>query len=211
MAIVCDVSDSTLGLACAPADLLGAFDLWLADGLATPGASLTVYVVGSSRDTARRVLTLTVPEQSVGARVAGVLGVRRALPTLLPERPEPNTSAIAEALSVALSELRERRGRYRLVVLSDLRQVTPGRWNFERDVPPTSKFVPWLKTELFLADLQGVPVLACGLHPHRGPSAGPASATLLTQLRATWEGTFRALGAPDVRLLTTCEVAFASP
>jgi len=242
MAIVCDRSDSTQGLVCLPLSLLGAFDWWLAVGVATT-ASLSVYVVGTSRDTAQLVYTLTVPPRSVGEQVAVVLGARAELTALLPasgaqqgeenecknaSAPRPaashpqqkkqreeneckNASAIAEAISVAGSALRERVGQHRLVLLSDLRQYTRGAWNFERSVPTTREFVAWWRSTNLWVNLEGIPVLACGLHHHRSPGAPPHTATLATHVRDTWSGTLHALGATDVRLFSTCQEAFPVP
>lgn len=209
-AIVCDRSNSTLGMACTTASLLGAFDGWLADSRATAGAWFAIYRVGSSRDTAQAIYTLAVPERAVGERVAFLLGARAELPQVLPERAAPNASAIAEAISVAVGELRQRGGRYRLVVLSDLRQVTPRRWNFEQVVPPAPRFVAWLQASHLAVDLRGIPVLACSLHHQRGPGASPHDAPQATQLRQVWAHAWRAMGAPDVEMFPTCEAALAS-
>jgi hypothetical protein len=52
-AVICDRSDSTVGMACTTVGLMSAFDAWIADSFALKGASLSIYVVGSSRDTAK--------------------------------------------------------------------------------------------------------------------------------------------------------------
>jgi hypothetical protein len=184
------------------------FDWWLADGLITPGSSLAIWVVGTSVDTTRLVYMLTVPAHVLGERVAFVLAARQELATLLAERPEKNASAIAEAFHVAVSTLRERVGRYRVVMLSDLRQVTPRTWNFEQVVPPPHQFLAWWKMARLLVDLQGVPVRVCGLSQQQGPGTSPSSASLLPQLRDTWESTLKAMGATEVGLFTACEAAF---
>lgn len=210
MAVVCDRSNSTLGVACTPEGLLGAFDLWIADGLAAAGSSWSVYVAGSSRDTVRLLYTLSVPERSVGERVALLLSARRELAQLLSGTLEENSSALVEAIHLAMGEIGERKGRYWLVVLSDLRQFTPGRWNFERSVPSPQRFASWWRTERLSVDLRDIPVTACGLHNRRGPGARPYDARIAVQTRDAWDGAFRAMGATEIGMFSTCEAAFAS-
>jgi hypothetical protein len=177
-----------------------------------PGASLSVETVGPpSRHFLRAVYHLTVPDLSLGERVAFVLGGRQELSQLLTGPPEQYTSTIAEAISATVSRLRERRGRYQLFVLSDLLQITPGVWNFEQTLPQPQDFLAWLKKSGVGADLRDIPVLACGVHT--GQSAGgqsPYSAASAARLRDLWEKAFQALGAPEVKLFSSCDAAFAA-
>ena len=207
VAIACDRSDSTQGAACTPAALLRAFDLWVAEGLAQPGASLSVEMVGPLRDALRSVYHVSVPDLSVGERVAFVLGARRELAQLLAGSVEKYASTIAEAISVTVRRLRERNGRYRLVVLSDLHQITAGVWNFDRAVPPPPTFIAWLKKTQLFSDLRDIPVLACGLHTGHYGSYSAAHATRLHDL---WQAVFQAAGAPEVKLFSSCDAGFAA-
>ena len=124
-AIVCDVSASTLAFACDGNALLRAFDFWVARGLVRPGSSLSVAVVGPSRDTMRTVFDLSVPDRSLGERIAFILVARAQLAQLPGTYFKENASAIIETIHVAVSKLRERQGRYDLIVLSDLRHRHP--------------------------------------------------------------------------------------
>lgn len=206
-AIVCDRSDSNLGATCTPATLLRVFDRWVAEALAQPGASLSIEMVGPLQDALRAVYHLSVPDLSVGERVAFVLGERLALARLLEGSGEKYGSTIAEAISVTIRRLRERRGRYELVVLSDLLQITAGVWNFDQVVPSPQNFLTWLKSSRLAADLRDIPVLACGLHTGHFGSYSQAHAT---RLYGVWEAAFQSMGAPDVKLFSSCEAGFAA-
>jgi hypothetical protein len=206
-AIVCDRSDSNLGATCTPAALLRVFDRWMAEGLAQPGASLSVEMVGPLQDALHAVYHLSVPDLSVGERVAFVLGARLALAQLLEGSEEKYASTIAEAISVTVRRLRERSGRYELVVLSDLLQITGGVWNFHQAIPSPPAFLAWLKSSRLTADLRDIPVLSCGLHTGH---FGAYSAAHATQLHGVWQAAFEAMGAPQVKLFSSCEAGFAA-
>src|SRR5205814_4484740 len=124
--------------------LLAAFDRWVAQGLMLPGASLSVEMVGTSPYFLRPVFLLTVPDLPLGERVAFVLGARGELARLFTDASAQYASTIAEAVSAAVSRLRERRGRYELLLLSDLLQITSGVWNacFRPWEPRTSNYSP---------------------------------------------------------------------
>ena len=195
--------------ACHATALLRAFDFWVAEGLARPGSSLSVDVVGPSRETMRTVFDLSVPDRSVGERIAFMLGARAQLAQLKSESFEKNGSAIVEAIHAAVSKLRERSGRYSLVVLSDLRQFTP-EWDFEQTVPQAPTFLTWLKKTHLLSDLRDINVRGCGMHNRRTPGRGSYTATRAAQLQEIWERTFRAMGAPQVKLFSSCDSGFAT-
>ena len=206
-AIVCDKSDSTLGATCTPASLLRVFDRWIAEGQAQPGASLSVEMVGPLQDALHAIYHVSVPDLSVEERVAIVLGARMELAQLLEGSGEKYASTIVEAISATVRRLRERNGRYRLFVLSDLHQITSGVWNFEQAVPSSPNFIVWLKKTQRFSDLRNIPVLACGMHTGHFGSYSAAHATRLYDL---WQAVFQASGAPEVRLFSSCEAGFAA-
>jgi hypothetical protein len=210
LAVVCDMTASTLEIACNATALLRVFDFWITEGLARPGSSLSVDMVSPSRDTMRTLFHISVPESSVGARTAFILGARAELAKLKSESFDKNASAIAEAFHAAVSKLRERRGRYFLIVLSDLRQYT-SEWDFDETVPRPATFTAWLKRAHLMADLRETPLRACGLHSHRSPGRGLHTAKRAAQLQELWERTFRAMGAPEVNLFSSCDAGFAAP
>jgi hypothetical protein len=202
-AIVCDRSDSTLGAACTPGALLLVFDHWVKEGLLSPASSLSVEMAGPLKDALRPVFSLTVPpDLPVGERIAYALGARIELAQLFAGSVEKYASTIAEAVSTTVSRLRERRGRYQLVLLSDLLQISPGTWNFEQALPLPNDFLSWLRKTNLAPDLRDIPVLVCGLHTGH---FGTNSQTYTTRLRDLWQRTFQSLGAPDVKIVSSCE------
>jgi hypothetical protein len=208
--VVCDASASTLGVACNATSLLRAFDFWVAEGLARPGSSLSVAVVGPSRDTMRTVFELSVPDRSIGERIAYLLVARVQLAQLPGTSYGENASALVEAINVVVSKLRERQGRYALIVLSDLRQLS-SEWDFDEAIPHTSTFLKWLKKTHLLPDLRDFSsVLVCGMHNHRSPGRDPYTAKRAAQLQELWQRTFHEAGAPDLKLFTSCDSAFAA-
>jgi hypothetical protein len=205
--IACDRSDSTFGATCTPEALLRVFDHWIAEAMVQPGASLFVEMVGPLQDALHAVYYVTVPDLSVGERIAFILGARRELAHLLDGSKEQYASTIAEAVSATVRRLRERQGRYKLVVLSDLLQLTAGVWNFGGAVPTPHAFLSWLKSTQLTADLRDIPVLACGVHTGH---FGSYSAAHATKVHDVWQAAFAGMGAPEVTLFSSCEAGFAA-
>jgi hypothetical protein len=210
ISVVCDLSSSTLEAACNTTSLLRAFDFWLAKGLARPGSTLSVALVGASRDTMRTLFHLSVPQRSVGKRVAILLGARAQLAELLQsESFDKNASAIVEAIHAAVSRLRERQGLYGLIVLSDLRQLTP-EWDFDTNIPDSRVFTDWLKKTRLLPDLQEFGVVACGIHDQRSPGRGLHTATRAAQLHDLWQAVLQAAGAHEFKLFHSCDACLTA-
>ena len=185
------------------------FVRWLEASRAAPASSLTLWIVGRSRDTAQRLDPVVVPNGSIGWRVAVVASHLQALEHQLAVRLPGSASAIAEALSAAVEELRDRPGRHALWLWSDGRQITPGGVDFEnRRIPTLQQFIEWLRSAGLLSDLRGIPVRGCGWHYRRsGPGAAPWDAGRARQTREVWAGALHAMGAPAVALSTTCDAA----
>jgi hypothetical protein len=210
VAVICDRSSSTEAIACNRGLLQVAFDHWAGETVAPPSASFSVYLPGTSRDTTRLVYSAHVPRGSPGRRLAYLAGARRELQQLLPKELDSNASALVEAIHVAASELRERTGRYRLVIASDGRQVSPGVWNFERAVPVPATFIAWLRRTRMLADLREFDVIACGFHHRRGFGEVGNDPLLAVKLHDVWKGSLAAMQAPTARLNASCDTAFGS-
>jgi hypothetical protein len=210
-AVLCDRSSSTLGAACTTGGLLHAFDQWLAESLAAPASSLAIYEVGDSHKAAKPLYQLVVPDRSVGERVAALSGARTELMGILANPAAGSASPVAEGISEVVSMLRQRHGRYRLTVKSDLLQRTQGVWNFERTVPATARFVAWLRKEGLIADLRDIPVTVCGVHHRPLPNGqGATTRTRAVQVKAVWTDAFRAMGAGDVTMRARCDDPFAT-
>ena len=208
-AILCDRSSSTLGAACTTGGLLHAFDQWLAESLAVPGSSHSIYEVGQSY-AVKPLYQLVIPERSVGERVAVLSGARAEITHLLAHPATGRASPVAEGNYEVVSLLRERHGRYRLMILSDLLQLTPGVWNFERStIPASARFVSWLKKEGLMADLRDIPVTVCGVHNRPLPKGqGAPARTRAVQVQAVWRDAFRAMGAGEVTMRPRCDDPF---
>jgi hypothetical protein len=204
--IVCDRSGSTQGASCTPSVLLRLFDKWVAESLLLPNATLSVEMVGALRDSLRPIFDLSVPNLPVGERVAHILGARSELSRLFAGGDQYG-STIAEAISTAVRRAREHRGVHRLTVLSDMQQISPGIWAFEKALPTPQAFHSWLKQTGLAADLKGVSVLVCGVPTgHFGQNSAPYA----TRLQDLWRQVFQSMGAPDIQWFSSCEAAFAA-
>ena len=208
-AVICDRSSSARDHY-SSGDLASAFDAWIVEGHAVSGATFTVYQMGRSYDTTVKVYEATVPPFFAGQKAAFLLGARKELEQVLPHKTGENASAVAEAIALAARELREKPGRYQLLLFSDLRQYTPGVLNFEEIIPTAEEFIPWLKTEGLLADLKNIPVTVCGVHNQSGPGTASFNAKRAAQLRKTWEATFHSMGVAGVRIYSTTQLMLAS-
>lgn len=204
-AIVCDLSDSGLEATCSAATISLAIDRWMDRSELQAGSSLAVYGVGTSRDTTLSLFTITIPDRALGERYVRAWDGRSAILRGLPPNPQPDASAIVEAVHVASVWLDERIGRRSLTLLSDLRQYTRRQWNFENSVPDQEQYHKWLRDKGLFADLKGADVFACGLHHGRAPGASPFEADLVQRLSALWRATFVAMNAGDVRLRVACD------
>jgi hypothetical protein len=191
--VVCDRSDSTLGTSCSPEALRVVFNSWITRGGLVIGSTFTVWVPGRTRDSTARVISLTTPDAPLGARAAAVLGAEQELDGAIVSAVKAS-SAIAEAISVAGEHLKAKLGQRQLIILSDMRQHTPGQWNFERIAPESAAFVAWLMREKLLPNLGGVALAICGAHHQRGPNAGPFDGRLAEKITGVWSAAFKAMG-----------------
>ena len=96
----------------------------------------------------------------------------------------------------------------RLIVASDLRQYTPGRWNFERAVPPFDAFRAWVEEEGLAPRLNAFSVIvACGVHLESPSRTTPLSAATYSQLRRLWSRML-AEWAPQSEIHEECDAWF---
>ena len=203
MAVVCDRSDSMLGVTCDAAALEATFDEWLERSGAAPGSSFAstgwglagTEPSGCSRSSQEACL-LATGWRCCWPREGG---------SRLDSTGAPTGSAIAEAVSVAAATLRERDGERELVVLSDLRQVTPGTWNFEVSAPTPGGVRRVAAGErayclTSVGSRSGRVGSTTGAHP----GAPPFDATLARRVEAVWKRAFEAMGAAGARLDGDC-------
>ncbi len=204
LAVVCDRSDSMLGTSCDAGALEAAYDGWLDRSGGGPGSTFTVFGVGTSRDGAAALVRVTASTTNPGERAARLLAARQRLGAHL--RGSPSGSAIAETLDVVADDLKARDGRKSMLLLSDLRQVTPGTWNFEAAAPEPAAFSAWLRAAGLLRGLRGVEVQACGLHHRRAPGARRFDAGLAHRVEQAWTGALQAAGAGGGAIAASCPV-----
>lgn len=203
--VVCDRSDSGVGLACTPEVLRATVRRWATEALERPGSTLVAVQVGRARDDVGVLHRLEVPE-AWGPGVAAQQrqwqeGVEAAEPAAVTA---PAGSAVVEAVSVAMAMPASTPGQRVLVLLSDLRQVTPGtRWNFERTVPTAPRFNAWVRDAGLWVDLAGVEVRGCGVH-HLAGGGRRHDALADARLRAVWDTLLREAGATRVELAPLC-------
>jgi hypothetical protein len=205
VALICDRSSSTLGVSCQPTSVRRAALAWLARGGVREGASFEVLVPGQSYDSSRRIAASNMASRAAGERIALAVAAVDSLPDAVARDRGAAGSAIAETLRLAVDDLADRRGARALVVLSDLRQYTPGRWNFEKRVADPAAFSSWLVHEGLAPDLRGIDVSACGTHHMRGTGATSFDARMARQVVELWMGVFRASGASDPRIVSDCD------
>ena len=179
-----------------------AFDRWVRKAGTLKESTFNAYVVDQSYASTRRNFFVAVPPFSLGERVAYVLGGRRELLQAECRDVGKNASAVVEALNVAVREMKDRPGGHELLILSDMRQFTPGVWNFERAVPEAEAFLSWLKREGLDIDLSGISITVCGFHNHRSPEASAFSARTFADIQGLWRTVFQKMGADEVRFFT---------
>lgn len=206
---VCDGSDSGTGQGCTADALAALAGRWARTAGARARSSFVVLGVGSSRDGATVLFQRSVPESwgpnALAARNRFVDELQRDL-RALPIR--TTGSALLEALHVASQRLHEHAGPRRLVVLSDLRQVTPGTWNFERRVPRAPDFQTWVDQQHLRASVpEGTALFVCGVHSLRGQTRHAQSARMDERRRALWSDVFARMGSPGVELHASCDDA----
>lgn len=202
-AVICDRSDSGLGLTCNETTVAQIYRRWAARAASNDEARFTAYLAGTSYDTTRSLFTISNDGRSPGERLARLLAAEKGLSGSLPQA--MGGSAIAEAINVAVTDLRDQSSSSELIILSDLRQFTRGRWNFEVAVPKPEDFERELKRADLMSDLRGVSVFACGLHNQSAPKAPAFDPRLASQLREAWEYALQRMGAAQVRLTSRCD------
>ena len=197
--VLCDRSSSGAELSCPGSTILEAGRYW-ADAAEGRGGSFEVWLVGRDIETTR-FATETYPQRFKPPVSQNKRAWREAFEARLSwqiaKLPREGGSAIAEGLWRVARRLNEAgSGRKVLVLASDLRQVTPGVWNFERRVPRAPEFVRWLDAEGLRVKLAGtIELLVCGFHSESPSATSHESAANYNRTRAVWEQVFESWGA----------------
>jgi hypothetical protein len=193
VALLCDRSSSGAEVSC-PASTLVAVGRFWADAAESRGGDFEIWLFGRGIEPTRfgseeypRRFAPPVSEskrawrEAFEARLAG-----RAA-----QLPGNAGSAIAEGVWRVARRLEQARGRRVLVVASDLRQVTPGVWNFERWVPRAAEFIQWLDREGLRVEHAGtIEFHVCGFHSETPSGTSHASADRYNRTRALWAHVF---------------------
>lgn len=172
IAVVCDQSRSAREAACTPEREAALWRSWLRR--AATGSRFVHVGVGLSRERAA-VSVRTAAPGSAGRIAAG----------LTPPAWEPPAapgSAIAEAVDLAVREIRPGGELY---LLSDLRQVSDRRWDFEHRIPDPEAFRAWISASGLRLQPTGLRVQICGVH-HRSTDQGSFHAAESDAIEAIW-------------------------
>jgi hypothetical protein len=202
-ATVCDVSPSVQGSACTPASLLESYDVWASQAI-TVGSSYRVWIVGASIATAKETFEIDTPDLLATDRIAYLLSARNELEDLFNPLPAHTGSAVAGAITAAVSDLAPRRGVKTLRILSDLRE-TSDAWAFDQRVPEPQAFVGWLASERLLPDCRGIAISVCGLHYTSAEGQPPFDARRGAEIRDVWTEALSAMHPRALRMCGACD------
>lgn len=97
-------------------------------------------------------------------------------------------SGVAEGLYAGVSRLRGLSGESSILLLSDMRAVSPGAFNFEVATPSYADFSRWLDSQGPL-DVGNISIAVCGAN--LGTRSSPVSMSEHNKLRELWERVFR--------------------
>jgi hypothetical protein len=195
--LLCDRSSSATELSCSANTVLDAAGWWADE--AALGGTFEVWLVGDGIDIARLVAE-TYPDRFRPPVSESKRAWRQAFEARIGEQtaalPTNRGSAIAEALWRVSRRLNEAGpGRKVLILASDLRQVTPGAWDFERRVPRPREFLAWLnRTDLTLELGADVELRVCGFHSETPAGTSHSTAASYHRTRALWQQVFKTWG-----------------
>jgi hypothetical protein len=193
LALLCDRSSSGAEVSCPARTVLDAGRYW-ANAAESRGGTFETWLFGwgtepiqfASEEYPRRFK----PPVSENKRVWRQ-GFEARLAARTAQLPTGGGSAIVEGVWRVARRLNEVPGRKVLVVASDLRQVTPGVWNFERRVPRADLFLKWIGTQgLTVQDPSAIELVVCGVHSESPAGTSPAKADSYNRIRALWERVF---------------------
>jgi hypothetical protein len=196
MEVLCDRSSSGAEFAC-PASTIVNAGTWWADQAALSGGTFEVWLVGEDIETtlftAERYPERFKPPVAESKRAWRQVFERR-LQAAVTTLPVDQGSAIAEGMWRVSRRLREAGpGRNVLLVASDLRQITPGAWDFERRVPAPDAFLGWLRSAGLTPELpSSTDVLVCGVHSESPARTAHATAETYRRTRSLWAQVFAA-------------------
>lgn len=148
---------------------------WWAKKAERGGGRFEVLVIGNGIDDLIPVISKICPDSfpypTKENRREWKREFEKELQGSIKELPSNSGSAILEGIFRATNRLNETDGDKVLIVYSDLRQVTPGVWNFERSIPEPEVFRGWAKEQYLVPAIQPeTRVVICGFKPYQANS-----------------------------------------
>jgi hypothetical protein len=225
-AVVCDISKSAANYC--RNQIIYALKKFISVGGGLPDDEFDVYLVGTNRETVLSIYGQSFSRSIYyGDRVVDALQIIRKiykganknknLDELIQKEFKEGkvrfslekASAIAEAVSLAAQNLNEVGGRRYMYVISDGRQVTPDKVNFEAGLPERGEFTRWVGSEFPHLDLSKINVTMCGLHNNQsneGDVPGIITEDYSVRLIAMWREMFISRKAVNPSVSNLCDI-----
>lgn len=226
MAVVCDLSGSTSDFSCSSANLAMALESYLSLGAGVAGDSFSIFLAGKDRETVTLLEDFLVwPGLSYVGRIARFVFYSQLI--MGPEKDDEFKdwgykwyvekqvkkheitlgSAVVEAIDVATARLSEKNGQRYLLVISDGRQITPGAFDLEKELPSSEEFSGWARNFAVNARFENFKqIKMCGFHNAASEPAikGKVSPVYEKVLKTLWSDLFKRLGAKNPIIQAEC-------
>ncbi|MBN2372922.1 hypothetical protein JXL19_03935, partial [bacterium] len=109
----------------------------------------------------------TFPMPAGQSKKYWIMDFKKDLQNAVKGLPSRTGSAVIEGIFISSRRLNEYDGDKFLIIYSDMRQFTPGIWNFEKEIPEPDRFKKWIDQQylnpLLDPDTQ---VTVCGFKPY---------------------------------------------
>lgn len=208
-AVVCDVSTSGAELSCSKASVHQVGKDWIDSVGRYASGRLELYLMGNGVDDTPRLMSVEYPRRFAPPVTQSKRrwrdSVLTAIDSVAAALPTGRGSAVAEAVFRATRGMAVGTTRTNeLWLLADLRQVSPGVWNFERHVPQDMEFLEWIRLN-GLEPRTGVlsRITVCGFHLMTPYNTGRITALSYNRLEELWTRIFRRW-TNDVRIAEAC-------
>lgn len=192
---ICDRSSSAGEYACSKSNLEKAGRLWVEQAGDAGGGSFELVIINTGFDSAEIAFSEKYPERFPGPvtlnKKKWTGQFMESLSKTAESLPENKGSAIAEAIYRASLRIPQG-GTTRVYILSDMRQVTGGAFNFERSVPGNAEFMRWIDSKSIKPKFSpGTRLTACGLHPYTPDNTSRMTTESYGKLVDLWTEVFR--------------------
>lgn len=173
---------------------------WANEAAKRGGGRFEVFVIGTGFDDLIPIMSETHPGDFpipvYEHRKRWNEGFKKTLKDSIKRLPINTGSAVIEGTFRVTNRLNESDGEKILIIFSDLRQVTPGVWNFERSVPEPEVFRRWIEKERLRPLFQSnTKVMVYGFKPFPATSTTTRHTSInYDRLRRLWLSIFEDLG-----------------